>query len=129
MKTKTCTFVGLFFAFFLLLCPRSSIQAQQENDDPNWRERKLEERRKETEKLMKEFEETQRELEKLRLELPHSRFTDRYDYGPTISNSQFLDMYHHGPSPISNSRFLDIYDYGPIPQKRGQAESSFGGTS
>ena len=126
MKIKTSIIVGVFLASFMTV--GSSIQAQQENDDPNWRERKFEERRKETEKLMKEFEETQRELEKLRLELPHLRFMDRYDYGPTISNWQFLDMYH-GPSPISNSRFLDIYDYGPIPQKRGQAESSFGGTS
>jgi hypothetical protein len=120
MKTKTCTFGGLFFAFSLSLCSQSSIQAQQENDDPNWRERKLEGLKKELEELKKEAEKQRKEIEEL-LRIgngfPNSRFLDIYDYGLNpMSNSQFLHIYDHGPSPISNSRFLDIYDYGPIPE-------------
>src|SRR5262245_41640701 len=71
MKTKTSMIVGLFFAFFLLLSSRSGIQAQ-ENDDPNWRERKLEEikrAREEVEKLRKEIEETNRQINRMRDEI------------------------------------------------------------
>jgi hypothetical protein len=85
--------VGLFFAFLLSLCSGSTVQAQQENDDPNWRERKAERLKKEIEDLRKELEESQRKFEKMRLQFLNSRFP--------------------------NSRFLNIYDYGPIPRNRG----------
>jgi hypothetical protein len=89
--------MGIFFAFFLSLCPGSKVHAQQENDDPNWRERKLERLKKEIEELTKKFEEAERKLEKL---------------APS----------HHGTSPILNPRFLEIYDYGPSPMRRRLTE-------
>ena len=92
MKTTKSIIPGLFFAFLLLLCSRASIRAQQDNDDPNWRERKVEKFKKEMEELRKQLEEDERKLEKIRADFPNPRFL--------------------------NSRFLDIYDYGPTPEKR-----------
>jgi peptidoglycan hydrolase CwlO-like protein len=106
MKTKTCIIVGLFFAFFLSVGSRSIIQAQQENDDPNWRERKLEELKKETERLTNEFKKAEREFEEIRR-------------GSQERNRKLLGIYEKEPSTIPNSRFMDIYDYGPISNKRG----------
>src|SRR5437588_9971910 len=97
MKTTKSIIVGLFFAFSLLFCSGSSIRAQEEKDDPNWRERKLERLKKEMEELRKQLEEAEKELEKISAEFPN-------------------------PHAIWNSRFLDIYDYGPIHQKRRRNE-------
>jgi hypothetical protein len=122
MRTKPCIILGVFFAFFLSLGSQSSVQAQQENDDPNWRERRLEKRKKETEELRKELEESKRKLEELeKFQLrSKSQFLEIYDYRPSLM--QYLHIYNNGPSPISNSRFLEIYDYGPSPMRRRLTE-------
>lgn len=102
MKFKASTITAIFFALFFPFCLPSSIQAQQENDDPNWRERRMEKIQKEIDKLREQHEENKRFLEKMRSEM-----------------EEYQRRFLNGPRPNTNSRFLDIYDYGPIPKKHG----------
>ena len=61
MKTKSHAITLLTLAFSLSLFSAITIRAQQQDDDPNWRERTFDRLKKaqiEIEKLQKEFEET-----------------------------------------------------------------------
>ena len=104
LKTKASFNMGFALTFSLTILSQVS-HAQQENDDPNWRERDLERRLEETKRLQKELErleeqiaETRRETEKRKLELLRSL---------------------NRPNSPQKSRFLDIYEYGPIYRNPG----------
>jgi hypothetical protein len=81
------------------------VLGQQENDDPNWRERSAEELIKRIEKLNKEVEKLNNEFEKLK--------RNQAPWDPWQENlRRILDR----PSSTPKSRFFDIYDYGPRDQ-------------
>src|SRR6266566_311969 len=99
MKTSACVILALCVGFqFTFFSP--AVRAQQEDDDPNWRERSLErslERlnklNNDMEKLLKDIEENERERQRQRNEL-FQRLLKR-------------------PGSDTKSRLLDMYDYGP----------------
>jgi hypothetical protein len=111
MKTKSHVIMLLTLSFSLSLFSAITIRAQQEDDDPNWRERTLEKFERtleqlkkaqmEIEKLKKENEENRRESQRMRMELERAilRSSNR-------------------PGSVPKSRFLDIYDYRPISEIR-----------
>jgi hypothetical protein len=69
MNTNNSFFLTLILAFLFTFCVQCPVQGQQQNDDPNWRERNLEKRQKETKDLIERLEklqEAQKELNKLR---------------------------------------------------------------
>ncbi|HEV2949387.1 MAG TPA: hypothetical protein VGX70_18575 [Gemmataceae bacterium] len=102
MQTITSLVIAFALTFTFAVFPSVS-RAQQEHDDPNWRERDLERRLEETKKLQKELdrlkqaveddkkklEEARKRLHKRVMELEmkqRNRFLDIYDYGPTYRN-------------------------------------------
>lgn len=91
MKTSLSVIV-IFLTLSCSFCVPSSVSGQQENDDPNWRERRVEELIKRFENLNKEVEKREemlrRSLER-RNPTPKSRFFDIYDYGP-LEQGSFL---------------------------------------
>jgi hypothetical protein len=104
MRTKTSLTLAFAFTFsFPIFSP--VCRAQQENDDPNWRERDLERRLAETKKL-------QKELDRLKQQLEEDK--KRWD-----KQRESLFERLNRPGFLQKSRFLDIYDYGPIYWHRG----------
>ena len=104
MLTRISLVLAFALTFTFAVFP-SVGRAQQENDDPNWRERELERRLKETEKLQKQLDRLNEELEENRREAE--------------KNNRLLEKALGRSRSSLNSRFLNIYDYGPIHWYRG----------
>jgi hypothetical protein len=122
MQTKTSLVIAFALIFTFTVFPSVS-RAQQENDDPNWRERELQRRLEETKKLQKEVERLNQRLDEatkksremeMKLErldrpsfFPKSRFLDIYDYGPTYRNPALTyrekQLFCPSPKPSSKS--------------------------
>lgn len=100
MKTRTWLMLAFALAFFWLVFSPIRVRAQQEPDDPNWRERGFERVRKfqdELEKLRNEMEENRREFERMQNDLERA-----------------IQKLSNRPSLNPKSRFLDIHDYGQV---------------
>jgi uncharacterized protein with von Willebrand factor type A (vWA) domain len=107
---KTLHTLILILAFEALTCHVSSVRAQQVEDDPNWRERRLERMKKEVLELEKKLEVLNKEFEELREKLEMQRNESLGSWGPLLNQ---------GLQNKPRSRWLDRWDYGPMfPQYR-----------
>jgi hypothetical protein len=105
MKTG-CLFL-LLLAFAFLPYDLRLVGARQPGDDPNWRERQLEELRNKSEVLRKKAQELEEEFKILQHEAAiaqwerlsnklqrRPRWLDRWDYGP-ISSEYRSNLFPH----------------------------------
>src|SRR5438552_4102826 len=111
MKTKSCGIMLLTLALSLSTFSARAVRAQQEDDDPNWRERTLEQ----FERTLEQFKKAQMEIEKLQKENEENR---RESQPMRIEIERAILRSTNRPGSIPKPRFLDIYDYGPLSENR-----------
>jgi long-subunit acyl-CoA synthetase (AMP-forming) len=103
MKTKSFILATLFLSFAFFLRSPSSVRAQQEDDDPNWRQRRQEEFNKRVQELIK----AQKEIERLRNEIDELKKRRTKNIEQLLELQKELDPFDWSP------RSLNLYEYPP----------------